>query len=98
MRRTFLNTSIILLLKFIVKLVCSYYRCANVQISRATYSCTKGIININESMDVFSVVELEVFKHLYLFPNVCCVKRHHLSVGCQTHLVAFLPVEFSNSL
>jgi hypothetical protein len=49
-------------------------------------------------MDVFSVVELEVFKHLYLFPNVCCVKRHHLSVGCQTHLVAFLPVEFSNSL
>ena len=32
MRRTFLNsmTSIILLLEFIVKLVCSYYRCANV--------------------------------------------------------------------
>ena len=47
--RTFLNsmTSIILLLEFIVKLVCSYYRCANVQIGRATYSCTKGIININ---------------------------------------------------
>ena len=50
MRRTFLNSmtsAIILLLKFIVKLVCSYYRCANVQIGRATYSCTKGIININ---------------------------------------------------
>ena len=33
MRRTFLNSmtsAIILLLKFIVKLVCSYYRCANV--------------------------------------------------------------------
>ena len=68
MRRTFLNSmtsAIILLLKFIVKLVCSYYRCANVQIGRDTYSCTTGIINI--SMDVFSVVELEVFRHLYLF-------------------------------
>jgi len=68
MRRTFVNSmtsAIILLLKFIVKLVCSYYRCANVQIGRATYSCTAGIINI--SMDVFSVVALEVFRHLYLF-------------------------------
>ena len=88
--RTFLNsmTSIILLLEFIVKLVCSYYRCANVQIGRATYSCTTGIINI--SMDVFSVVELEVFRHLYLFPNVICVQRHHLIVGCQTHLVVII--------
>ena len=91
MRRTFLNSmtsAIILLLKFIVKLVCSYYRCANVQIGRATYSCTTGIINI--SMDVFSVVELEVFRHLYLFPNVICVQRHHLIVGCQTHLVVII--------
>jgi hypothetical protein len=55
---------------------------------KPNYNFTLIFINFAISIGSFSVVKIEVFKHIYLFPNVTFVKRHHLIVGCetQTHL------------